>query len=220
MALSNTCSSSNTDFLHSDKNPQTYTSRKTNNIRLRWNNRRAILLCWQNSSANLTTTEVLSQRYKGLYELQKDKKRLPKGVILVSMDVTSLYTNIPQEEGINIVCTAYETFYNETTPIPKRFLGKALRLISLEHSLQFNKRNYLQTHRTAVGTKIAVAFANIFMAEIEKQILNESALKPLARKRYIDDIISLWYSSRVVVEKFIEKANKQHPTMKLRAGIS
>ena len=136
------------------------------------------------------------------------------------MDVTSLYTNIPQEEGINIVYTAYETFYNETTPIPKRFLGKALRLILLEHSLQFNKRNYLQTHRTAVGTKIAVAFANIFMAEIEKQILNESALKPLARKRYIDDIISIWYSSRVVVEKFIEKANKQHPTMKLRAGIS
>ena len=32
-----------------------------------------------------------------------EKTKLPKGVILVSMDVTSLYTNIPQEEGINIV---------------------------------------------------------------------------------------------------------------------
>ena len=137
------------------------------------------------------------------------------------MDVTSLYTNIPQEEGINIVRTAYETFYNETTPIPKRFLGKALRLISQEHSFQFNKRtNYFQTHRTAVDTKIAVAFANIFMAEIEKQILNESALKPLAWKLYIDDIISLWYSSRVVVEKFIEKANKHHPTIIFTAEIS
>ena len=38
-----------------------------------------------------------------------EKTTLPKGVILVSMDVTSLYTNIPQEEGINILCTAYET---------------------------------------------------------------------------------------------------------------
>ena len=50
-----------------------------------------------------------------------EKTKLPKGVILVSMDVTSLYTNIPQEEGINIVCTAYETFYHETPPIPKRY---------------------------------------------------------------------------------------------------
>ena len=42
-----------------------------------------------------------------------------------------------------------------------------------------------------MSTKMAVAFANTFMGEIEKQILNESARKPLARKRYIDDIISL-----------------------------
>ena len=36
-----------------------------------------------------------------------EKTKLPKGAILAPMDVTSLYKNIPQEEGINIVCTAY-----------------------------------------------------------------------------------------------------------------
>jgi len=82
----------------------------------------------------------------------REERKLPKGVILISMNVTSLYTNIPQEEGINIVCTAYETFYNDTPPIPKRLLGKALRLILQENSFQFNKRNYLQTHGTAKGT--------------------------------------------------------------------
>ena len=71
--------------------------------------------------------------------------------------------------------TAYETFYNETPPITKRLIGKALRLILQENSFQFNKGNYLQT---AMGTKMAVT--NIFMGEIEKQILNESAHKPLA----------------------------------------
>ena len=34
-----------------------------------------------------------------------------------------------------------------------------------------------------MGTRMAVAFANIFMGEIEKQILNEIARKPLAWKR-------------------------------------
>ena len=32
------------------------------------------------------------------------------------MDVTSLYTNIPQEEGINTVCKAYEAFYQKNAP--------------------------------------------------------------------------------------------------------
>ena len=96
------------------------------------------------------------------------------------MDVTSLNTNIPPEEGINIVCTVYETFYNETPPIPKRLLGKVLRLILQENTFQFNKRNYLQTHGIAMGIKMAVAFGSLFTGKIEKQILNESAHKPLA----------------------------------------
>ena len=36
--------------------------------------------------------------------------KVPKNAILVSMDVTSLYTNIPQEEGIETVCRAYDIF--------------------------------------------------------------------------------------------------------------
>ena len=136
------------------------------------------------------------------------------------MDVTSLYTNIRQKERINIECTAYETFYKDTPPIPKRLPGKALRLILRENSFQFNKRNYLQTNGTAMGTKMAVAFANIFIGEIEKQLLDKSVHKPLDWKRYIDNIISLWHTSRDVVEKFIEQANKHHPTIKFTAGIS
>ena len=71
-----------------------------------------------------------------------------------------------------------------------------------------------------MGTKMAVTFANIFMGEIEKQILNESIHKPLVWKHYIDDITSLCHTSRDVVEKFIEKANKHHSTMKFTAEIS
>ena len=75
------------------------------------------------------------------------------------MDVTSLYTNIPQEEGITTVCEAYEAFYEEKPPIPNRYLRESL--ILPENSFQFNGKDYLQTHRTAMGTKMAVAFANI-----------------------------------------------------------
>ena len=92
-----------------------------------------------------------------------EKRIVPKNAILVSMDVNSLYTNIPQEEGINTVCEAYESFYIRTThPSPlTHSLAGLLRLILQENSFQFKGKNYLQTHGTAMGTKVAVSFANM-----------------------------------------------------------
>jgi len=43
-----------------------------------------------------------------------------------------------------------------------------------------------------MGTKMAVAFASIFMSVIETEIIRLSTNKPLVWKRYIDDIFSLW----------------------------
>lgn len=82
------------------------------------------------------------------------------------MDVTSRYTNIPQEEGIDTVCEAYDNFYKESPPIPTYYLREMLKLILKENSFQFDGKDYLQLHGTAMGTKMAVAFANIFMAKI------------------------------------------------------
>ena len=67
-----------------------------------------------------------------------EKTKLPKNAILASMDVTSLYTNIPQEEGITTVCKAYEDFYQNHLPIPTKFLRQMLCLILKENSFQFN----------------------------------------------------------------------------------
>ena len=67
-----------------------------------------------------------------------------------------------------------------------------LKLILQENSFQFIGNNYLQTHGTAMGTKMAVAFANIFMADIETKMISQSKTKPIEWKRFIDDIFPLW----------------------------
>ena len=121
-----------------------------------------------------------------------ESTRVPRNAFLVSMDVTSLYTNIPQEEGITIVCNAYENFHANNPPIAANFLREMLSLILKENSFQFNGKDYLQTHGTAMGTKMAVAFVNIFMASIEKEILRQSVSKSLTWKRFIDDVFCLW----------------------------
>ena len=134
-----------------------------------------------------------------------EKTKIGKDTILISMDVSSLYTNIPQEEGMEIVCKAYDSFHNYNPPIPTRFLREMLGL---------------QTHGTAMGTKMAVSFANIFMAKIETTLIQHSETKPKEWRRYIDDIFSLWDSLEKDVDQFIEQANKFHPTIKFTAEIS
>ena len=71
-----------------------------------------------------------------------------------------------------------------------------------------------------MGTKMAVAFANIFMSKVETDILSQSAFRPLVWKRCIDDIFSLWTINRVEISQFIAQANSHHLTMKFTAEIS
>ena len=73
---------------------------------------------------------------------------------------------------------------------------------------------------TSETAKMAVAFANIFMAKIEKEILRQSDTKPIVWKRFIDDVISMWNTSRDKIEDFLLKANSFHPTIKFTAEIS
>ena len=71
-----------------------------------------------------------------------------------------------------------------------------------------------------MGTKMAVAFANIFMADIETQVVSQSVVKPTVWKPYIDDIFSLWDTGKHDIERFIEQANTYHPTIKFTVEIS
>ena len=43
---------------------------------------------------------------------------------------------------------------------------------------------------------MAVAFANIFMAFIEKEVLRQSVNKPLTWKSFIDDVFCLWDTNK------------------------
>ena len=134
------------------------------------------------------------------------------------MDVTSLCTYIPQEGGINIVCKTYEIFRHQNKPpIPTLYLRDMLFRLTLKlNSLHFNGKNYLQTHGNTMGTKMAVSFVNIFMAAVEI-VLNRSDFKPLAWKRYIDDVFFLWNITKEKINSLIELANSYHPTIKFTA---
>ena len=95
------------------------------------------------------------------------------------MDVTK--QNKKHNERVLPLYALHTKNFTEATgpPVPTRFLSEMLSLILLENSFQFNLKDYLETHGTAMGTKMALAFANIFIAKIEKEILRlRAALSP------------------------------------------
>ena len=109
----------------------------------------------------------------------RENTKVPEDVILVSMDVTSLYTNIPQEEGIHTVCRAYETFYiNKPPTIPTQLLEQALRLILQENSFQFYGKTTFNHMVQPWPRKWKSPFLIIFMNKVETEILSLSELKP------------------------------------------
>ena len=62
----------------------------------------------------------------------------------------------------------------------------------LKHNyFNFGNQNFLQLKGTAMGTKMAPQYANIFMSNLEENFLQNTHNKPLIYLRYIDDIFLL-----------------------------
>ena len=144
---------------------------------------------------------------------------IPDNAILVSIDVSGLYTNIPQEEGLDAVREAL--LEREDTKVPTEFLVRILELVLRYNIFEFNTELFLQMIGTAMGTRAAPSYANIFMArKIDQKILDlasqlnhgDSPIKFL--KRFLDDIFMLYTGSLENLHHFLDELNKMHPTIK------
>ena len=72
---------------------------------------------------------------------------------------------------------------------------------------------------TAMGTKMAPSYANLFMDRFERAFLAQEPIQPLVRKHYIDDIQCIWVGTRSELEGFLDRLNKAHRTLKLTWSI-
>jgi len=116
--------------------------------------------------------------------------------------------------------TIYEERSERNLPIPTNDLPELMRLILEENSFKFNERHFVQTHGVAMGTKMAVVFSVIYMADLEKRLLQTSPIQPFVWKRFIDDIFSLWKIPVREVTDFVNFANSFHPTIKFTCEMS
>ena len=87
--------------------------------------------------------------------------KIPKGALLVTLDMSALYTNIPNHEGI--LAVAAQLRRNRTKDPITPYILQVLKLVLHTMNFTFNEEHYLQVGGTAMGTALAPNYANLFM---------------------------------------------------------
>ena len=143
---------------------------------------------------------------------------LPTNYLLVTLDISSLYTNIPHNEGINACDHFLRTCSHNT--IPTSTLCDLIRMILTMNNFSFNDNHYLQIHGTAMGTKMAPSYANLFLGYFEANALENAPFQPHTWLRYIDDIFMIWTEGLDNLKIFIDYLNNIHSTIKFTSSHS
>ena len=132
---------------------------------------------------------------------------------LVSYDVTSLFTNIPLEETIDVAIN-FIFNHNPNLNITKNEPKKIFFFVTSKNHFIFNSKFYNQIDGVAIGSPLAPVLANIFMVFYESKWLNEYNLnKPKLYLRYIDDILAAFDKEQDSLN-FFNFLNKRHSNIK------
>ncbi|XP_064077594.1 uncharacterized protein LOC135195264 [Macrobrachium nipponense] len=112
----------------------------------------------------------------------------PAGGYIASMEVESLFTNVPVDETIQMILD--KVYRDPDTPplnIPEHALRALLEICTKKAPFSDHRgRMYTQIDGVAMGSPLGVLFANFYMGTVEERVFQNSS-KPRMYVRYIDD---------------------------------
>ena len=113
---------------------------------------------------------------------------------------------------------AHDNYLTKT--VAKKVIIRLLSLILTLNNIDFNSINYLQIMGCAMVIICVPAYANVFMAQFEKQhIYPYIKNKSILYLRYIDDIFTIRTETNQELLTFLEKLNRKHKTIKFERNI-
>jgi hypothetical protein len=145
-------------------------------------------------------------------------------MIIVCADVTNLYPSIPINIGISFMRNRLRYLKTQNkislTYDEINFLCDLTKWTLQHNYIEFGNLHFKQIKGTAMGTPVAVVFANLFLQQLETIVFQ--TLKdefPLFFKRYIDDILALFKNITHAL-KFIEIYNSIVESINLTSTMS
>ena len=139
---------------------------------------------------------------------------------MASLDVDSLYTNIPLEETIDS-CVDNLSSDNENLPnITKHDFRNLLNIATKEIFFMFNSKYYKQVDGVAMASPLGAVFANIFTSSFESKWLQDrpNDFKPVFYRRYMYDVFVL-FSPPNHTDNFMEYLSSKHPNIKFSSSF-
>ena len=121
--------------------------------------------------------------------------------IILTMDITSLLTVVPNNEGLQAIK------YSVKKPSSETLLRLAELVLTLK-CFSFGDNYYKQINGAAMGTKMKPSYANLFVGYIENKFFsNYPGPKPDLYKRHIDDCVGATSSNREELNQFTTSVN-------------
>lgn len=138
-----------------------------------------------------------------------------------TFDVESLYSNIPNELGVEAITYWLEKFPEELPDrFTKDFVLDSLSFILENNTFQFNDDFYRQKKGTAMRTKVAPTYATLIVGYLEQKLYHkieemygeEFRSEFINRwKRFLDDCFIIWNRSKSELETLHNALNCLHP---------
>ena len=139
--------------------------------------------------------------------------------LLFTMDIKSLYTNIPNHQGLK----ALKHFLNKfnVTSYDHTAILRLTELVLTINCFTFDGEFYSQISGLMMGTPCGGDFANLFCGW-EEELIKESYTgeQPELLKRYIDDNFGATTMPREQLEAYCEYVNNHNPHIKYTFSIS
>ena len=142
-------------------------------------------------------------------------KQMANGDILVSYDVTSLFTNVPVDETIQIL--ADKAFEKEwfnwkyKLKLEKSELVELLNLAVKHQLFQIDGKLYEQVDGVAMGSPLGPLMANTFMCSLEEKLVEHNQM-PSLYHRFVNDSITS-QRNNASAEAFLSTLNSLHPSL-------
>ncbi|XP_066465500.1 uncharacterized protein [Eleutherodactylus coqui] len=145
---------------------------------------------------------------------------MTEDVILVTFDVTALYTSISHDKGIDAI--RQFLMASDMSSECMQFALSLLEYILRNNYFLFGGVYYRQRQGTAMGSNVAPTYANIFVRQFEEKYIYTSiyAASLVYWGRYIDDVFALWKGSLQTLQEFHTFLNAIYPELQFTMSYS